>query len=69
MTKLLGTDELMDMAYPAEDMDKEVRVYRDGNDEDVILYIEIDGEDYWNDLYDVEMDDSDAREARRYYRG
>lgn len=69
MSKLLGTDDLERMAWDAEDMNKEVSVYRSLINDDLIQYIEIDGEEYWNDLLDVELDDTDIREARRYYYG
>ena len=69
MTKLLGTDALYDMACDAEDMNKDVLVVRSEIDDDVIVYIEIDDETYWNDLFDEEMDDTNRREADRYYYG
>lgn len=69
MNKLLGTDDLERMSWDAEDMDKEVTVYRSEIDDDLIVWIEIDGEEYWNDLLDVELDNTDQREARRYYYG
>ena len=66
---VLGSDELYEIACDAEDMGKEVAVYRSEIDDEVILYVEVDGEEYWNDLYDVELDDTDRREAGRYYYG
>lgn len=69
MTKLLGTDDLERMAWDAEDMDREVLVHRSAENGDLIVSVEIDGEEYWNDLLDVELDDTGIREARRYYYG
>ena len=66
---VLGSDELYEIACDAEDMGKEVTVHRSEIDDEVILYVEVDGEEYWNDLYDVELDDTDRREADRYYYG
>lgn len=69
MSKLLGTDDLLQKAWDAEDVGKEVVVHRSEIDDEIILYVEIDGEEYHNDLYQDEMDRSDEAEARRYYYG
>lgn len=67
--KLLGSDDLQKIAWDAQDVDKEVYVQRSEIDEDIILHVEVDGETYYNDLFDVEMDNSDEAAARRYYYG
>ena len=67
--KILGTWELEEMTWDAEDRGLELFVQRSEIDDWVIEYIEIEGETFENDLLQEELDmtDHDRREANRYY--
>lgn len=69
MNESLGSQDLLEMAWSASDMNKDVYICRSEVDDEIIMYVTIDGEETWNDLYREEMDNSDAAEARRYYYG
>ena len=67
--KFLGSGELLGMAQDAFDADRDVYVCRSEVDEQIILWIEVDGEEFHNDVYEDELDRSDVAEARSYYYG
>lgn len=67
MNELLNTDALNEMAWSAQDMDKDVYICRSEIDESVIMWISINREEFHNDSYEDEMWNSDHKEANRYY--
>lgn len=62
----MGTDELYELACEAEDSGQEVCVYRHEYDDDVIWYVEIDGETFLNENIKQELDQSS--DAERWWR-
>lgn len=51
----MNTDELQQLAWDAEDAGKSVYVYKHETQDDVISYVEVDGEHFENDFLDVEL--------------
>lgn len=62
----MGTDDLYGLACEAEDSGQEVYVYRHEYDDDVIWYVEIDGETFHNENMKQELDQSS--DAERWWR-
>ena len=68
---VMGSAELERMAFDADDLGKSVLVVRSEVDDELIEWIEIDGEEYFNDCIQEELDTgrSDAQDAFRNYYG
>lgn len=62
----MNTDELQQLAWDAEDSGRSVYVYKHHTQTDVITCVEIDDEQYENDLLDVELEPYDFYTERQW---
>ena len=51
----MTTDELQELAWDAEDSGKDIYTNRHESQDDVIVSVEVDGETYYNDVLDQEL--------------
>lgn len=55
----MNTNELENLAMDAEDAGAEVYIYRHETQNDVIVRVEVNGEEFKNDFLDVELEPYD----------